>query len=141
VPANRQLRRVGVGLDHTRGLPLGLLSEPGCRLVGPGEVRDPAPRAREPGGALVVEQTPDALSDLLLGFHVASVREVAWAARRCWDMEHGRDPIGGYLSRVVGGLVACAVVAVTLHADVAALAMLGPVLLVVLAAGCLILRD
>jgi hypothetical protein len=56
-------------------------------------------------------------------------------------MEHGRDPIGGYISRVVGGLVACAVVAVTLHADVAALAMLGPVLLVVLAVGCLMLRS
>jgi len=54
-------------------------------------------------------------------------------------MEHGRDTIAGYLSRVVGGLVACAVVAATLHADIAALAMLGPVLLVVLAVGCLML--
>jgi uncharacterized membrane protein AbrB (regulator of aidB expression) len=53
----------------------------------------------------------------------------------------GRDPITGYLSRVVGGLVACAVVAATLHADVAAVAMLGAVMLVVLATACLLLRD
>jgi hypothetical protein len=56
-------------------------------------------------------------------------------------MEHGRDSIGGYVSRVVGGLVACAVVAVTFHADVAALAILGPVLLLVLALGCLLVRE
>ena len=56
-------------------------------------------------------------------------------------MEHGRDPLTGYLSRIVSGLVACAVVAVTVHADVAAVAMLGAVLLVVLATACLLLRD
>ncbi|HYB29804.1 MAG TPA: hypothetical protein VEF89_24560 [Solirubrobacteraceae bacterium] len=53
----------------------------------------------------------------------------------------GPDPIAGYLSRIVGGLVACAVVAATLHADVAAVAMLGAVMLVVLATACLLLRD
>jgi hypothetical protein len=56
-------------------------------------------------------------------------------------MEHGRNPLAGYLSRIVSGLVACAVVAVTLHADVAAVAMLAGVLLVVLATACLLLRD
>jgi hypothetical protein len=53
-------------------------------------------------------------------------------------------PVGierGYLSRIASGLVACAVVAVTLHADVAAMAMLGAVMLVVLAAGCRLLRS
>jgi hypothetical protein len=52
-----------------------------------------------------------------------------------------RDPIAGYVSRIVSGLVACAVIAATLHADVAAVAMVGAVLLVVLAVGCLLLRD
>jgi len=53
----------------------------------------------------------------------------------------GRDPIAGYLSRIVGGLVACAVAAATLHADVAAVAMLGAVMLVVLATAFVFLRD
>ncbi|HEY4826485.1 MAG TPA: hypothetical protein VIH85_06945 [Solirubrobacteraceae bacterium] len=52
-----------------------------------------------------------------------------------------RDPIAGYASRIVSGLVACAVVAATLHADVAAVAMVGAVLLVVFAVGCLLLHD
>jgi hypothetical protein len=56
-------------------------------------------------------------------------------------MEHRRDPLAGYLSRIVTGLVACAVVAATLHADVAAAAMLGAVMLVVLATAWLLLRD
>jgi hypothetical protein len=56
-------------------------------------------------------------------------------------MEQERDLLAGYLSRIVGGLVACAVVAVTLHADIAALAMLGAVMLVVLAAARRLLRD
>ncbi len=51
-----------------------------------------------------------------------------------------RDRLVGYLSRVVSGLVAIAVVAVTLHAEVAAASMLAAVLLVVLAAMCLVLR-
>ena len=51
-----------------------------------------------------------------------------------------RDRLVGYLSRVVSGLVATAVVAVTLHAEVAAASMLAAVMLVVLAAMCLVLR-
>ncbi|HJS96141.1 MAG TPA: hypothetical protein VJ741_17895 [Solirubrobacteraceae bacterium] len=46
----------------------------------------------------------------------------------------------GYFSRLVSGLVACAVVAVTLHTDVAAVAMLAAVMLVVVAMSCLLLR-
>jgi hypothetical protein len=55
-------------------------------------------------------------------------------------MEQGRDLLTGYLSRIVGGLVACAIVAVTLHADIAAVAILGGVMLVVLATACWLLR-
>ena len=51
-----------------------------------------------------------------------------------------RDRVVGYLSRVVSGLVAIAVVAVTLHAEVAAASMLAAVMLVVIAAMCLVLR-
>jgi hypothetical protein len=51
-----------------------------------------------------------------------------------------RDRLLGYLSRVVSGLVAIAVVAVTLHAEVAAASMLAAVMLVVIAAMCLVLR-
>ena len=49
-------------------------------------------------------------------------------------VDHGRDSSVNYLSRVVTGLVACSVAAATLHADVAAMAMLGAVLLAVLLA-------
>ena len=56
-------------------------------------------------------------------------------------MEHERRHLIGYCSRVVGGLVACAVVAVTLHAHVAALAILSAVTLVVLAIAPVSLRD
>lgn len=48
--------------------------------------------------------------------------------------------MAGYCSRVVGGLVACAVAAVTLHAEVAGAAMLVAVMLVVLAVSYLMLR-
>jgi hypothetical protein len=48
-------------------------------------------------------------------------------------MGHDGDRVIGYCSRVVGGLVACAVVAVTLHAHIAALAILTAVMLVVVA--------
>lgn len=48
-------------------------------------------------------------------------------------MEHDRNRVIGYWSRVVGGLVPCAVLAVTLHAHVAALAILAAVALVALA--------
>jgi hypothetical protein len=50
------------------------------------------------------------------------------------------DRVVGYFSRLVSGLVACAVVAVTLHTDVAAATMLAAVMLVVVAACCLMLR-
>jgi hypothetical protein len=46
-------------------------------------------------------------------------------------MGRGRDRLVGYCSRVIGGLVACAVAAATLHADVAAAAILGAVMLAV----------
>jgi hypothetical protein len=54
---------------------------------------------------------------------------------------HGRDHTTGYCSRLISGLVACAVVAVTLHADIAAVAIVGAVMLVVVAVTCLMLRD
>jgi hypothetical protein len=54
---------------------------------------------------------------------------------------HGGDHTTGYCSRLITGLVVCAVVAVTLHADVAAVAMVGAVVLVVVAVTCLMLRD
>jgi hypothetical protein len=56
-------------------------------------------------------------------------------------MEHERRRLIGYCSRVVAGLVACAVVAVTLHALVAALAILTAVALVVVAIAPLALGD
>lgn len=56
-------------------------------------------------------------------------------------MGNERDRIVGYWSRVVSGLVASGVVAATLHADIAALAIIGAVTLVVLALTGLVLRD
>ena len=56
-------------------------------------------------------------------------------------MRHQRDRLVGYCSRVVGGLVACAVAAATLHADVAALAILGGVMLTVLGITTVMLLD
>jgi hypothetical protein len=56
-------------------------------------------------------------------------------------MGNERDRIVGYCSRVVSGLVASGVVAATLHADIAALAIIGAVTLVVLAMTGLVLRD
>ena len=52
-----------------------------------------------------------------------------------------RDVDLGYLSRVISGLVAAAVVAVTLDAAVAALGILAAVMVVVLAMTCLMLRG
>jgi hypothetical protein len=54
----------------------------------------------------------------------------------------GDEPhrLAGYFSRLVSGLVACAVAAVTLHSDVAAAAMLAAVMLVVVAMSCFMLR-
>ncbi len=47
----------------------------------------------------------------------------------------------GYFSRLVGGLVACAVVATTLHADGAAVTILAAVIVAVLAVATIVLRD
>jgi hypothetical protein len=52
-----------------------------------------------------------------------------------------RHPAVGYLSRLVSGLVACAVVAVTLHSHVAAAMILAAVMLVVIVATCLMRRG
>lgn len=51
-----------------------------------------------------------------------------------------RDRLAGYVSRVVSGLVAGALVAVSLHAEVAAASILVAVMLLVLAVMCLVLR-
>lgn len=57
-------------------------------------------------------------------------------------MGEKRDPAVGYLSRLVSGLVACAVVAVTLRAHIAAAAILATVMLLAVATGVLlILRE
>jgi hypothetical protein len=56
-------------------------------------------------------------------------------------MGQKRDPLVSYCSRVASGLVAIAVVAVTLHRDVAAVAILAAVLLVVLAVTSVVLHD
>jgi hypothetical protein len=56
-------------------------------------------------------------------------------------MGDDRDPLVGYCSRVVSGLIATAVVAVSLRADVAAVAMLAAVLLVVGAITSVVLRN
>lgn len=56
-------------------------------------------------------------------------------------MGSGPDRLVSYGSRVVVGLVACAVLAATLHADAAALTILTAVVLVVLAITAVILRD
>lgn len=55
-------------------------------------------------------------------------------------MGNERDRLIGYFSRLVSGLVACAVAAVTLHAEVAGAAMLVAILLVVVAVSALMLR-
>jgi hypothetical protein len=68
-------------------------------------------------------------------------RQVCRALRRLLDMGDERDAAVGYLSRVVSGLVAGAVLAVTLHAEVAAAGILAAVMLVVLAVTCLMLRG
>jgi hypothetical protein len=56
-------------------------------------------------------------------------------------MGYERERIVRYCSRVVSGLVASGVVAATLHADIAALAIIGAVTLVVIAMTGLALRD
>lgn len=56
-------------------------------------------------------------------------------------MTDDRDRAVGYFSRVVSGLVACSVAAVTLHADVAAAAILATVMVLVAAVSCAMLRG
>jgi hypothetical protein len=68
-------------------------------------------------------------------------RQVPGVRCRCSDMGNERDRLVGYCSRLVSGLVASGVVAATLHADVAALAIVAAVTLVVLAMTGLVLRD
>jgi len=55
-------------------------------------------------------------------------------------MDDERDRAAGYLSWLVSGLVACAVIAVTLHTDAAAATLLAGAMLVVVAASLLMLR-
>lgn len=66
---------------------------------------------------------------------------VRGALQRFSDMGHERDRLVGYCSRLVGSLVACAVAAATLHADVAALAILAAVMLAVLGITTVLLLD
>jgi hypothetical protein len=56
-------------------------------------------------------------------------------------MGQDRDRVVGYFSRLVGGLVACAVVAATLHADGEAVTILAAVMVAVLAVATIVLRD
>lgn len=56
-------------------------------------------------------------------------------------MRDDRDRAVGYFSRVVSGLVACSVAAVTLHAHVAAVAILATVMVLVAAVSCAMLRG
>ena len=56
-------------------------------------------------------------------------------------MRDEREAAIGYFSRLVGGLVACGVLAVTLHAAVGAAVILGTVLVLVLAVMCQMLRG
>jgi hypothetical protein len=65
-------------------------------------------------------------------------RQVLRGSQRFFGMG---DELVGYFSRIVMGLVACAVVAVTLHAQVAAGAILAAVMVLALALTCLIVRD
>ena len=69
------------------------------------------------------------------GYEVRGVRS------RFSGMERERSGPIGYCSRVISGLVVCAVVAVTLHAHVAALAILTAVTLMVLALAPVTLRG
>jgi hypothetical protein len=68
-------------------------------------------------------------------------REVLGSLERLSGMGHERNPLVGYCSRLVGGLVAFAVVAVSMHRDVAAVAILAAAMLVVLAVTSVAFRD
>lgn len=67
-------------------------------------------------------------------------RQVCGAPVRSLGMGDERDRAVAYLSRLVTGLVACAVVAVTLHTDAAAATLLAGALLVVVAVSWLMMR-
>ena len=56
-------------------------------------------------------------------------------------MGHRWEAAVGYCSRLVCGLVACAVAATTLHADVAAVTLVAAVMVVVAGIAGLMLRD
>ena len=56
-------------------------------------------------------------------------------------MGNAQDRLLGYCSRLVSGLVACAVVATTLRAEIAAVTIVSAVMLVVLAVVRQMLRD
>jgi hypothetical protein len=56
-------------------------------------------------------------------------------------MGNARDRLVGYCSRLVSGLVACAVVATTLRAEVAAVTIVSAIMLVVLAVAGRMFRD
>jgi hypothetical protein len=68
-------------------------------------------------------------------------RQVPSLPKRFSDMPRERNPLVGYCSRLASGLIAIAVVAVTLHRDVAAAAILAAVVVVVLAVTSVMLRD
>jgi hypothetical protein len=56
-------------------------------------------------------------------------------------MGNARDRLVGYCSRLVSGLVVCAVVATTLRAEVAAVTIVSAIMLVVLAVAGRMFRD
>ena len=60
---------------------------------------------------------------------------------RFYCMGQDRDRVVAYFSRLVGGLVPCAIVAATLHADGAAVTILAAVMVAVLAVATIMLRD
>ncbi len=67
--------------------------------------------------------------------------KVCVAPERFSGMRDDRDRSIGYFSRVVSGLVACSVAAVTLHAEIAAAAILATVMVLVAAVTCAMLRG
>lgn len=72
---DRELGRVGVGLDHPSGSPLGERREALGRPLGTHEVRDAASSSGEPGRPLAPEERPRPLSDLLLRSHRIRLRQ------------------------------------------------------------------
>src|SRR2546428_53595 len=66
LPATRPMGRVGIALDRARPPPLLRAGEQLRRLTRAREVRDAAPRPREPDRPRLGERRPDLLSDALL---------------------------------------------------------------------------